>query len=119
MSSGWLLTHFGATFVLHNFVELVLTCGSWQEAQKITDALLEKRLVACVEQLEIRSKNWWNGAVEDSKEIKLTMKTVAEKYDKIEAEIKKLHSYETFVLEMIPVARLNDDAVKWLTDSVK
>ena len=100
-----------------NPVELVLTCGSWQEAQKITDALLEKRLVACVEQMEIRSKNWWQGAIEDTKEIKLVMKTLAEKFEAIEAEIKRHHSYETFVLEMLPIARLNDAAATWLTES--
>ncbi len=102
-----------------NFVELLLTCGSWQEAQRITDALLEKRLVACVEQLEIRSKNWWQGAIEDTQEVKLSMFTLADKYDEIEAVIAGLHSYETFVLKQMPVERLNADAQEWLEDNVK
>lgn len=101
-----------------NFVELVLTCGSWQEAQLITDVLLTERLVACVEQLEVRSKNWWQGAVEDSKEVKLIMKSIGDNFEKIEAEVKKHHTYETFVLQMIPVAQMNDDAVTWLLESV-
>ena len=105
-------------------VEISLTCGSWQEAQKITDALLEQRLVACVEQLEIRSKNWWQGTIEDSQEIKLIMRTVAANYDRIEQVVTKLHSYETFVLEMLPIERLNKAAETWLyetlgTDTVK
>lgn len=99
------------------YVELLLTCGSWEEAQRITDALLEKRLVACVEQLEIRSKNWWQGAIEDTAEIKLSMITVAEKYGEVEALIGSLHSYETFVLKQLPVTRLNDAAEKWLLES--
>ena len=98
-------------------VELFLTCASWQEAQRITDVLLEKHLVACVEQMEIRSKNWWEGAIEDTKEIKLSMLSIAENYDQIEAEIAKLHSYETFVLKQIDITRLNKDAVKWLKSS--
>jgi len=102
-----------------NFVELVLTCASWQEAQKITDALLQGRLVACVEQMEIRSKNWWQGAIEDTKEIKLIMKTVAEKFEAIEAEVKKHHSYETFVLEMLPIIKLNEDAASWLSGTIQ
>lgn len=102
---------------MSDFVELVLTCGSWQEAQKITDALLDKKLVACVEQMAIRSKNWWHGKIEDAKEIKLIMKTIAEKFDDIEAEVRKLHSYETFVLEMLPVARLNESAIAWLDET--
>jgi periplasmic divalent cation tolerance protein len=101
-----------------DFVELLLTCGSWQEAQRITDALLEAKLVACVEQMEIRSKNWWQGKIEDSKEIKLSMLSIAEKYDAIEAIIKKLHSYETFVLKQLPVTHLNADAATWLDQIV-
>ncbi|MGH7240729.1 MAG: divalent-cation tolerance protein CutA [Candidatus Saccharimonadales bacterium] len=100
-----------------NPVELFLTCASWQEAQRITDVLLEKHLVACVEQMEIRSKNWWEGAIEDTAEIKLSMLTIADHYAKIEKEIAKLHSYETFVLKQIPITHLNDDAVTWLQSS--
>lgn len=102
-----------------NFVELVLTCGSWQEAQKITDALLEKRLVACVEQMEIRSKNWWKGKIEDTQEIKLIMQSIAEKFDEIEAEVKLHHSYDTFVLQMLPIAKLNEGATAWLAEQVQ
>ncbi len=103
---------------MENFVELILTCGSWQEAQRITDALLEQKLVACVEQLEIRSKNWWQGEIEDSKEIKLSMLSIAEKYADIEAVIRKFHSYETFVLKQLPVTHLNPDAAEWLHQSM-
>jgi periplasmic divalent cation tolerance protein len=102
----------------HGFVELILTCGSWQEAQRITDALLAQKLVACVEQMEIRSKNWWQGSIEGSKEIKLNMLSIAEKYDEIEKVIRKLHSYETFVLQQLPVTHLNTDAADWLHGSV-
>jgi uncharacterized protein involved in tolerance to divalent cations len=94
----------------NQFVELFLTCGSWQEAQRITDALLEKKLVACVEQLEVRSKYLWHGAVEEATEIKLIMKSLAEHFEVVEAEVKKLHSYETFVLEQIPITNMSNDA---------
>jgi periplasmic divalent cation tolerance protein len=103
--------------MMSDFVEIVLTCGSWQEAQSITDALLEKKLVACVEQMEVRSKNWWQGSVEDSVEVKLSMLSIAEKYDAIEAVVREFHSYETFVLKQIPVTRLNEDAITWLEQS--
>ena len=99
-------------------VELTLTCGSWQEAQNITNALLASKLVACVEQLEIRSQYWWQGAIEDAKEIKLVMTSIAEKFNDIEAEVRKHHSYETIVLHMLPITHLNADARDWLTDIV-
>ena len=102
-----------------NFVELVLTCGSWQEAQKIADHLLENHLVACVEFMEIKSKYWWEGKLDEAKEIKLVMETVADNFAKVEAAVGKLHSYETFVLQMLPIAKLSKDAAKWLSKEVE
>jgi periplasmic divalent cation tolerance protein len=97
-----------------NFVELIVTCGSWQEAQKIADHLLENRLVACVEFMEIKSKYWWEGKLDEAKEVKLIMETVADNFAKVEAAVGKLHSYETFVLQMIPIVKLSKDASEWL-----
>lgn len=96
------------------FVELVLTCGSWQEAQKIADVLLEKRLVACVEFMDIKSKFRWQGKIEESDEVKLIMETVAANFDKVETEVAKLHSYETFVLQQIPLTNISKAATQWL-----
>ena len=99
--------------MMDNFVELVLTCGSWQEAQRIADALLVKHLVACVEMLEVKSKYHWQGKIEQADEVKLIMETVADNFDKIEAEVKKLHSYDTFVLQQLPVPRVSAQAAEW------
>src|SRR4051812_34529429 len=99
-----------------DFVELVLTCGSWQEAQRIADALLEKRLVACVEFLEIKSKSWWRNRLEETDEIKLIMQSVADHFEKVEKEVTKLHSYDTFVLQQIPLSNLSAKAQQWLTE---
>lgn len=97
-----------------NFVELVLTCGSWQEAHKIADELLTQQLVACVEFLEIKSRFHWKSQLEDAKEIKLIMTTMSEHYDQVEQTVEKLHSYEAFVLQQIPITHLNQAAADWL-----
>lgn len=98
-----------------NFVELVLTCGSWQEAQKIADVLLDKRLVACVEMMEVKSKYHWQGKIEKAEEVKLIMQTVSNNFEKVEEQIRKLHSYDTFVLHQIPLGRVSAEAAEWLT----
>jgi periplasmic divalent cation tolerance protein len=103
----------------NNFVELVLTCGSWQEAQKIADHLLEQKLVACVEMMEVQSKFWWEHKLEVAKEIKLIMESVADNFDKVEAELTKIHSYKTFVLQMLPIEKLSSGATKWLQEVIE
>jgi uncharacterized protein involved in tolerance to divalent cations len=103
----------------YSLVELFLTCGSWQEAQKIADSLLEQKLVACVEFIEIQSKFQWKGELEESKEIKLIMTSIAEHFATIETEVAKLHSYDTFVLKMLPITQISVDAAAWLKESTQ
>ncbi|MCA9325141.1 divalent-cation tolerance protein CutA [Candidatus Saccharibacteria bacterium] len=104
---------------MSNPVELVLTCGSWQEAQKIADSLLEQKLIACVEMLDVTSRFAWKQSIEENKEVKLIMTTAEHLYDHIETEVKKLHSYETFVLQQIPITHLNQAAHDWLAEVTK
>ena len=100
------------------FVELVLACGSWQEAQQIADVLLKKRLVACVEFIEIKSKYRWEGKLEETEEIKLVMESVATNFNLVEAEVAKFHSYDTFVLRQIPLTNLSSKARVWLQEEI-
>jgi periplasmic divalent cation tolerance protein len=102
-----------------NFVELFLTCGSWQQAQNIVDHLLEQKLIACAEFIPVKSKFWWKNKIEGGDEIKLIMHSIENYFDKIEAEVAKLHSYETFVLLAIPTTHVSEAAEQWLRDELK
>ncbi len=101
------------------WAQLLLTCGSWQEAQLIAGALLDKHLVACVEFLEIKSKYHWQNKLEEADEIKLVMKSVAENFEKVEAQVAKLHSYDTFVLQQIPITHVSEAAQTWWRSETK
>jgi periplasmic divalent cation tolerance protein len=96
------------------FAEFVVTCSSWQEAQAITDVLLEKHLVACVEMVDVKSKYRRQGRLEEAREIKLVMESRADNFEQIEAEVRKLHGYETFALQQLPLSRLSGAAAEWL-----
>lgn len=109
----------GSRSVATNFVQLVLTCGSWQEAQRIVDRLLEQKLIACAEFIPIKSKFQWKENIEESDEIKLIMESASHLFDAAEAEIKQLHSYETFVLQALPLSNLSEAAAAWWETSIK
>lgn len=98
-------------------IEAVLTCANRQEAEKIADILLEQKLVACVEFTDITSKYHWQNKIESAAEVKLTMKTTVEKFDEIEKIVNQLHSYDTFVLQAVPVLKLNKKAEEWINES--
>ena len=42
-----------------------------------------------------------------------TTEIITEFREQVEAEVKKHHSHETFVLQMIPITRLSKDASIW------
>ena len=98
---------------------LVLTCADRQEAQKITDTLLEKRLVVCVKFQAITSHFIWQGAQESADEILLLMETFERNYDAIYAQVKQLHSYQTFVLLGMPITRISDDVRGWMQTELR
>lgn len=57
-------------------VEMQITCGSVDEADRIAALLVERRLAACVQRLPIRSTYRWQGCVEHDDEILLLVKTI-------------------------------------------
>ena len=96
-----------------------LTCADSREADKISKVLLKKRLVACAKKHTIESNFWWKGKVDNAKEILLMFESVEENFEKIEKEVKKLHSYQTYVLFSIPVGKTTKRVEKWLKDELK
>ena len=104
---------------MKELLELFLTCADQAEAGKIADALLEHHLVACVKFEPVHSKFWWQGKLEESDEVKISMLSIAENFDRIETEVAKLHSYDTFVLQGVSLAYLNNEAAEWLIENTK
>lgn len=79
---------------MSDYCLVVSTVALQAEADKISEILLEKHLVACVQQMPIKSSYHWKGKIEKSEEILMLMKTQISLYEKVEAVIKANHSYE-------------------------
>lgn len=73
-------------------VELVLNCCTWQEAQRLADALLEKNLVSSVETFEVKTRHWWDGPDHRVQQVNLIVLGQAENTEKIQIQADKLHS---------------------------
>jgi periplasmic divalent cation tolerance protein len=72
-------------------------------AEKLADALIEKRLAACVNILApCRSVYRWQGGVQRDEEHPVLVKTTRERYAALEAAIREAHPYE--LPEIIAVA---------------
>lgn len=97
---------------------LFLTCANNGEAQKITEELLDNKLVTCVRRFDVKSDYWWKDDIEHADEVQLIMESEEDKYDEIEKTVRQLHSYETFVLMAYPVSRSSKGVEGWLKDSL-
>lgn len=98
-------------------VSIVLTtCGSRKEAGKISDALLKKKLAACVKMSETRSSYWWKGKIERSKEFVVSVVADRKKSAKIISAIKKLHSYDVPEIIEIPVSKADRKYARWVRE---
>ena len=98
--------------------QLWLTCANKQEAGKVANTLLVKHLIACAKQITVESDYIWQGKIERADEVLLVMESKCSLFNKVEAEVKKLHSYDTFVLTAIPLLAISKEADKWLDEVV-
>ncbi|MEO8101410.1 MAG: divalent-cation tolerance protein CutA [Betaproteobacteria bacterium] len=73
-------------------------------AVKISESLLQQRLAACVHALPAGlSRFRWQGNIECLPEITLLIKSTVDRYQELEAVIRRLHSYETPEIVAFPV----------------
>lgn len=97
---------------------LLLTCANSEEADKISHSLLTKHLIVCAKKLPISSSFLWKGKIDSASEILLIMDSLEEHFDKVEEEVRKLHSYDTFTLLSLPVAKTTQKVEKWIKGEI-
>lgn len=95
------------------------TAGSEEEARKIAQALVERRLAACVNIVgPIHSVYRWKGAVESAPEHLLIIKTTQATFPRVRDTIRELHSYELPECVMMSVEDGSADYLRWIAESV-
>lgn len=101
------------------YVQVLSTAGSEGEAERISAALLDQRLVACVQIVgPIASRYRWQGKLEHAQEWQCLAKTEAARYDEVEAAIRAVHSYEEPEILAIPVLAGSRGYLDWVSASV-
>lgn len=99
---------------------VLTTCGNGQEAHKIANALVERRLAACVNMVSsIESVYRWQGQVESATEWLLLIKTTAERFPAVRDAIRELHSYDLPECIMLPIEDGSAEYLKWIEESTQ
>jgi periplasmic divalent cation tolerance protein len=96
-------------------IVILCTCGSEEEAERIARALVESRLAACVNVLGgMRSFYRWQGAVEDSPERLLVIKSSRALFADLRSALEKIHSYEVPEIIALPIVDGAENYLSWL-----
>ncbi|MHA1784119.1 MAG: divalent-cation tolerance protein CutA [Candidatus Helarchaeota archaeon] len=102
-----------------SFSICLITCSP-KQSKTIARALVEEKLVACVNIIhEISSVYKWKGKVEEDTEDLLICKTISKNQNDIILKIKEIHEYEVPETIFLPIENGNENYLTWITENVK
>jgi periplasmic divalent cation tolerance protein len=106
--------------MMEEYIQVITAIGKREDAEEIANAMVEKRLAACVQIVgPIVSTYWWKGTIERAEEWLCIIKSKKELYDVLEKSIKEIHSYETPEIFALSIVAGSGDYLKWLSREVK
>ena len=98
----------------------VTTAGDEETAADLARALVERRIVACVNIVpRVRSVYRWQGAIEDEAECVLLMKTRADRYEDLASALAELHPYDVPELIVVPIEKGSAAYLGWVDDQLR
>jgi periplasmic divalent cation tolerance protein len=102
-----------------SFIIVIVTASSKLEAEKISNVLLEERLIACANIIgPVCSLFYWLGKKETVDEFMIFMKTRSDLFERLSERVKSLHSYEVPEILAIPVTVGLKSYLDWLGNAL-
>lgn len=96
---------------------LIVVCNVPDEAvaNRLTEALLQRQLVACVNQLpSVQSTYRWQGQIEQAQEIPLLLKTTAQNFPALCQAIQSEHPYQVPEIIAVPISHALSAYADWV-----
>ena len=99
------------------FILIYVTHENQNQAKKVVDHLIQKKLIECTNFLPITSCYWWQENIQNSDEVVPLLKTKKENWEKVKKKIKKIHPYDTPCIMKINV-EINEEYENWINKSL-
>src|SRR5262249_36198151 len=102
------------------FVQIVTTTASQDDARKIATKLVDRRLAACVQIAgPIESTYRWQGKVETATEWQCFIKSRRSSFALREQDIGEVHTYEVPEIVALPIVEVSHSYAQWLRESTQ
>lgn len=101
-------------------IVILSTCADLAEAERIAHSLVKDRLAACVNVIPgLKSIYRWKGAIEESSEHLLVVKTSRELFEKVQNYLSAVHSYEVPEAIALPIVDGAPNYLNWLAGELR
>ena len=102
---------------MNDFLQIVTTTERQEDARRIADLLVERRLAACVQIAgPVTSVYRWQGKVESAEEWQCQIKTRQALLDDVADAIREVHPYEVPEIVALPIVAGSREYLSWLEE---
>ena len=106
--------------MLNNYIVILVTAKDKQEAEKITQALLNERLIACGNIVNpVTSFFHWFGKIDTAEECLIVMKSRVDLFSQVAERVRDLHSYEVPEVLALPIVDASKAYLDWMSVVLK
>ena len=90
------------------------TVGDLETARRIAREMVERQLAACAQLSSIESFYVWDGALQQSPEVRIVFKTTDAAWPALQRAIVELHPYELPAVHAVAVAAIHEPYAAWI-----
>ena len=103
-----------------DFIIVLVTTKDRTEAEKISQTLLDERLIACANIVNpVASCFLWQDRIDRAEECLVLMKTRKDLFAELAMRVKALHSYEVPEVLALPVVDGSGEYLAWMRRTLK
>lgn len=99
---------------MSDFCIVMTTFESKTQGKSVIDTILQEKLVACVQEVEIQSHYVWKGELCNDNEILVLLKTTNERYKELKKRLLEIHPYETPEIVCINITDGSSGYLSWI-----
>lgn len=102
---------------MEGYCVVLTTAGTEEEAHRLAEGLVSRKLAACAQVMPITSYYVWNGQLNRDPEWLLLIKTTTARYGDVEAFLRDHHSYEVPEVVQVPIRQGLDRYLAWIREN--